>query len=48
MSTWHEPKKEDMTIDGEDLDVYLYSDDFGAVYATMKIKDLLEIINKKK
>lgn len=44
MSTWYEPKKEDMEIDGEDLNVFVHNDDFGTVYAAIKIKDLKEIL----
>ena len=43
MSTWHEVKKVDYieVVDGE-INIYLYSDYSGAVYATMT----LEIMKK--
>lgn len=49
MSDWYNPKKEDMEIssDGENLEVWLDDDDFGNIYASLKIKDILEKINEK-
>lgn len=45
MSTWYEPKKEDMEIDNDELVVYVHSDNSGAIYAAIKIKDLQEILS---
>jgi len=53
MSMWYEPKLEDIDIteDGEELHVYLYSDYSGAIYASFKVKeleDLIKAFGKKK
>lgn len=44
MSHWHEPKKEDIEINGDEIDIYLFNDDFGSVYCTLKVKDIQEVL----
>jgi hypothetical protein len=44
MSQWNETKKEDLEVDGDEINVYLGSDYSGNIYTTIKIKDLLEIL----
>lgn len=51
MSTWYEPKLEDMDIteDGKELHINYNSDYSGAIYVSLKVKDiktLLALINK--
>lgn len=48
MSTWIEPKKEDMEIDGDELNIYVMSDYGGAIYVCPKIADIKRILEKKK
>lgn len=49
MSQWYEPKKEDLdtqTIYGIDyVNIYLTSDYSGAIYAQVKMDDLVDVIN---
>lgn len=42
MSYWHEKKKEDIGFsdDGKELHIYLYSDDNGAVYVSVEVKEV--------
>lgn len=46
MSYWYQPKKEDLdySLDGEDLHIYLYNDDSGAVYASVNLEVLNEFL----
>lgn len=44
MSTWHEVKKDDLTLDGEDINIYLNNDDLGANYAIVKIADIKALL----
>lgn len=46
MSFWYEPKRKDLDIDGDDVNVYLGQDYNGAIYAAIKIKDLKEILSE--
>lgn len=46
MSEWYEPKKEDMSIDGDEINIWLFSNDSGNVYAAVKIKDIKELLKK--
>jgi len=48
MSNWQEIKKEDIEIDGEDINVYLGSDDFGNCYAVLKVKDVKDLLDNIK
>ncbi len=48
MSFWYSPKKEDIEIDGDEVNIWLGSDESGNIYATVKIKDLEDILKKKK
>lgn len=47
MSHWHEPRKEDidLTTDGTELHVYLHDDSSGAVYVSLKVQDVREILS---
>ena len=47
MSFWYKPKLEDLEIDGNELIVYLGSDNNGNIYATIKLDDLKKIINQQ-
>lgn len=50
MSKWIEPKREGIEIsdDKEEVEVYLFNDDFGANYATIKVKDIIDLLLKYK
>lgn len=48
MSHWIDIKKNDIDIDGEDIDVFIGRDEFGVNYITIKIKDLVEVIKETK
>ncbi len=50
MSYWYEPKKKDLDIteDGEELHVYLGSDESGNIYASLKIKDINDLLGPLK
>ena len=47
MSKWYEPKKEDIDIteDGNEIHIYLDSDDAGAIRCSIKTKDIQEILS---
>lgn len=47
MSFWYQPHIKDITVNGDDLDIYVDSDDFGAIYVTLKIKDVKEVLARK-
>lgn len=44
MSTWYESKKEDLEIDGDEINIWVTSDDCGNIYTTVKIKDIQELL----
>ena len=44
MSEWITRTKEDMFVDEDDLCIHVESDDFGARYVQVKIKDAKEIL----
>ncbi len=44
MSHWIEIKKEDIEIDGDDINISLEPDNFGNNYVTIKIMDVLELL----
>lgn len=44
MSYWIEIKKEDIEIDGDDINIRLKPDDFGNNYVTVKIIDILKLL----
>lgn len=44
MSHWIEIKKEDIEIDGDDINISLEPDEFGNNYLTIKIMDVLELL----
>jgi hypothetical protein len=54
MSEWYnalyddDPEKSDITYDAENMtfDIYVKNNDFGNVYVTVKVKDIIEILNK--
>lgn len=47
MSYWYEPTKEDidLTEDGEELHVHIGNDDAGAIYVSLKVEDIKQILN---
>lgn len=46
MSEWHEVTKEDLSIDDDELNIAVFQDDFGVVYASIKIEELKEFIKE--
>jgi hypothetical protein len=48
MSTWHESGKEDLEIDGDEINVWVTSDYGGNVYTTIKIADIEELLKEHK
>jgi len=40
MSLWFEAKKEDIALDGDEINIYVKQDYSGAVYVTVKIDDI--------
>lgn len=48
MSVWYEPKKEDIDFsdDFTELHIYIAQDDFGAIYTSIKLQDLIEILKE--
>lgn len=48
MSVWYDVEKKDIFIGGDEISMYLYSDENGAVYASAKISDVKEVIKENK
>lgn len=52
MSYWYEAKKEDIKVDGDEVDIYLGTDpaydDCGNIYVTVKRKDIEEVLEESK
>ena len=46
MSAWYESSKDDLEIDGDEINVYVHGDDFGGVYTTIKISDIEELLEQ--
>ena len=48
MSYWYQPKKEDLDIteDGDELHIWLDSDNGGNIYAVLKVKDIKKLLKK--
>ena len=46
MSHWYEPTTEDIDFsdDKEEMHIYLYQDEFGSNYCSLKVKDVIEIL----
>lgn len=46
MSYWYEVKKEDIDIteDGQEIHIYLGSDESGNIYVSLKSKDIKELL----
>ncbi len=44
MSIWYKSKREDLEIDGDEVNVYVASDQSGNIYTTIKIKDLKDLL----
>lgn len=48
MSFWHDISKEDLEIDGDDILVAVTSDQWGSVWAVIKIADIEELLRERK
>ncbi len=46
MSQWTEIPKEDIEVDGDELNILIGDDDSGNIYVTVKIKDVLDLIEQ--
>lgn len=46
MSYWYEPKKKDIDIteEGDEIHIYLGSDESGNIYASVKTEDIRELL----
>lgn len=44
MSEWYEPKREDMDVDGDEINIRVGSNYNGAVWIAVKIADILDTI----
>lgn len=47
MSTWFEPKKEDISFseDGKEMHINFDQDYFGAIYISLNVEDIKEALN---
>ena len=48
MSDWITVKKEDIELDGDDINVYFESDDFGNRYIILKVEDIKALLKDDK
>ena len=46
MSFWYQPKRKDMEIDGDEINIYLGSDNSGNIYAGVKIEDIRDLLQE--
>ena len=46
MSLWHEKEKDDISFsdDGEEMHIYIESDYNGAIYVSVKVSDVKELL----
>jgi len=44
MSVWYESGKDDLEVDGDEINVFVHADDFGGVYTTIKLADIFSTI----
>lgn len=47
MSKWKDIQKEDIEIDGNDINICLEGDDFGNNYAVIKTTDVIDLLSLK-
>lgn len=45
MSKWFEAKREDIDLDGGEVNIHFDTDYDGACYVTVKVKDLKEVLD---
>lgn len=43
MSYWYQPKRKDLELDGDEINIYLGDDDSGAIWAAVKVKDIKDL-----
>ena len=46
MSKWNKATKDDIEIDGDEINIYAGYDERGSVYAVVKVKDMKEILKQ--
>ncbi|MFA5050985.1 MAG: hypothetical protein WC499_02620 [Patescibacteria group bacterium] len=48
MSSWYDAKKEHISLNDkkDEIDIYVFSDDFGAVWVSVKVEDIKEILKQ--
>jgi hypothetical protein len=47
MSTWIKVTKEDLELDGDEINIYVKQDYSGAVYVTIKVEDIKALLAGK-
>ena len=48
MSDWIRVNKEDINFDGDDIEIWIESDDFGNRYIQISLKELLQALSEHK
>ena len=48
MSTWFQATKEDLDLDGDEINIYVRQDYSGAIYVTVKIEDIKALLASPK
>jgi hypothetical protein len=46
MSLWFDVNKEDLHLDGDEIDIYVRQDYSGAVYITVKVEDIKALLTE--
>lgn len=47
MSTWHKSGRDALDIDGDEINIWVTSDDSGSIYTTVKIEDILDLLKDR-
>ncbi len=47
MSQWYEADKDDLELDGDEINVLVCDDWRGNIYVTVKVADIKELLNEK-
>lgn len=45
MSEWHEAKKDDLELDGDEINILIGDDWRGNIYVTVKVADIKELLS---
>lgn len=44
MSMWYKAKKDDIDLDGDEINIYAGYDDSGSIYVTVKVETIKEFL----